>query len=136
MQSSTWSQYKHHNTVKFLVACTPNRATCFVSPVYVGSLSDVELTKICGFLDALKDKPGVSIMTDKGFTIRDLLHKINVDLNIPAFLKEKQFSANVDKSRKIASVRIHVERAIGRIKIFQILKGMIPISIFLCVLYY
>ena len=32
MQSSTWSQYKHHNTVKFLVACTPNgamfRITC------------------------------------------------------------------------------------------------------------
>ena len=24
MQSSTWSQYKHHNTVKFLVACTPD----------------------------------------------------------------------------------------------------------------
>ena len=24
MQSSTWSQYKHHNTTKFLVACTPN----------------------------------------------------------------------------------------------------------------
>jgi len=26
LQSSTWSQYKHHNTVKFLVACTPNGA--------------------------------------------------------------------------------------------------------------
>jgi len=26
MQSSTWSQYKHHNTAKFLVACTPNRS--------------------------------------------------------------------------------------------------------------
>ena len=53
MQSSTWSQYKHHNTVTFLVACTLNRAICFVSPVYVGSISDAELTKICGFLDAL-----------------------------------------------------------------------------------
>ena len=129
MQSSTWSQYKHHNTVKFLVACTPNGAICFVSPVYVGSISDVELTRVSGFLDAMKDKPGVSIMADKGFTIRDLLQKINVNLNIPAFLKEKQFSSeDVSKVRKIASVRIHVERAIGRIKIFQILKGMIPIS--------
>lgn len=33
MQSSTWSQYKHHNTVKFLVACTPNATS---SPVFVG----------------------------------------------------------------------------------------------------
>ena len=129
MQTSTWSQYKHHNTVKFLVACTPNGAICFVSPVYVGSISDVELTRVFVFLDAMKDKPGVSIMADKGFTIRDLLQKINVNLNIPAFLKEKQFSAeDVSKVRKIASVRIHVERAIGRIKTFQILKGMIPIS--------
>ena len=129
MQSSTWSQYKHHNTVKFLVACTPNGAICFISPVYVGSISDVELTRVCGFLDVLKDKPGVSIMADKGFTIRDLLQKINVNLNIPAFLNEKQFAAeDVDKGRKIASVRIHVERAIGRIKTFQILKGTIPIS--------
>ena len=31
MQSSTWSQYKHHNTVKFLVACRPNGATVYVS---------------------------------------------------------------------------------------------------------
>ena len=53
MQSSTWSSYKHHNTVKFLVACTPNRAICFVSPVYVGSILDVELTRVSGFLDAL-----------------------------------------------------------------------------------
>jgi len=76
MQSSTWSQYKHHNTVKFFIACIPNGAICFVSPVYVGSICDVELTKICGFLD-------------------------------------------VTKSRKIASVRIHVEHTIGRKKVFK-----------------
>ena len=129
MQSSMWSQYKHHNTVKFLVACTPNGSICFVSPVYVGSISDVELTQVGGFLDAIKDKVGISVMADKGFTIRDMLKKINVDLNIPAFLNEKQFSVqDISKGRKIASLRIHVERAIGRIKNYQILKGMIPIS--------
>ena len=37
MQSSTWSNYKHHNTAKFLVACTPNGAVSFISPLYVGS---------------------------------------------------------------------------------------------------
>ena len=104
-------------------------AICFVSPVYVGSISDVELTRVCGFLTALKDKQGVSIMADKGFTIRDMLKEIGIDLNIPAFLNEKQLSCNdVEKGSKIASLRIHVERAIGRIKTFQILKGTIPIS--------
>ena len=51
MQPSTWSQYKHHNTVKVLVACTPNGAISYVSLVYVGSISDVELTRQCGFLE-------------------------------------------------------------------------------------
>ena len=31
MQSSTWSNYKHHNTAKFLIGCTPNGAVSFVS---------------------------------------------------------------------------------------------------------
>lgn len=45
-QSSTWSNYKHNNTAKFIVACTPNGAISFVSPLYVGSISDVELTRV------------------------------------------------------------------------------------------
>ena len=59
-----------------VVACTPNEAYCFVSPLYVGSISDVELTRVSSFMDVLKDKPGVSIMADKGFTIRDICDRI------------------------------------------------------------
>ena len=77
MQSSTWSAYKHHNTVKFLVACTTNGAISYISPVYVESLPDAELTCECGFLSALKDKPGISIMSDRGFTIKDMLKEMN-----------------------------------------------------------
>jgi len=130
MQSSTWSQYKHHNTFKFLVACTPNGVIFFVSPLYVGSISDVELTKCCGLLDVLQDKPGVAIMADRGFTIKDILKEINVELNIPPFLLDKQqlTAAEVEEGRKIAAVRIHVERAIGRIKQFAILKETLPLS--------
>ena len=130
LQSSTWSEYKQHNTVKFLVACTPNGAILYISPVYAGAISDVELTRKSGFLEILQDKPGVSIMADKGFTIKDLLADLNVQLNIPPFLDSKKQLPlqDVQAGRRIASLRIHVERAIGRIKTYSILKGTIPLT--------
>lgn len=111
LQSSTWSQYKHHNTVKFLIACTPNGAICYISPVFVGSISDVELTQKSGFLNKLQDKPGISIMADRGFTIKDMLKELGINLNIPPFLdgKKQLSSGDVETGRKIASLRIHVE---------------------------
>ena len=131
MQSSTWSQYKHHNTAKFLVACTPNGAISYISPLFVGSILDVELTRVSGFLTKLEDKPGISIMADRGFVIKDLLDGLGVSLNIPPFLEGRtQLSAGeVREGRKIASLRIHVERAIGRIKNFSILSETLPISL-------
>ena len=68
-QSSTWSNYKQHNTAKFLIGCTPNGVISYVSPLYVGSISDVELTRVSGYLDTLNDKEGSSVMADRGFTI-------------------------------------------------------------------
>lgn len=130
LQSSTWSSYKHHNTAKFLIACTPNGCICFISPLYVGSISDVELTRVSGFLQELEGKDGISVMADRGFTIKDQLKKINVELNIPPFLDGRQQlpADEVKRGRQIASLRIHVERAIGRIKQFAILQGNFPLS--------
>ena len=130
MQSSTWSNYKHHNTAKFLVGCTPNGAVCFVSPLYVGSISDVELTRVSGFVEKLQGKSGVSVMADRGFTIKDQLDVVGATLNLPPFMEgRKQLSADdVLRGRQIASVRIHVERVIGRIKNYTILKNTLPIT--------
>jgi len=61
-------------------------------------------------------------MADKGFDIAyDVLLR-GAKLN-PRFLKDqKQLSKkNVILTRQIASLRIHVERAIGRIKQYRIL---------------
>ena len=82
-------------------------------------------------LNCIEDKPGISIMADRGFTIKDMLDNIGVKLNIPPFMEgRKQLPASeVREGRKITSVRIHVERAIGRIKSFQILKHTIPITL-------
>ena len=130
MQSFTWSSYKHNNTAKFLIACTPNGAISYVSPLYVGSISDVQLTKVSGFLEKIEGKNGISIMADRGFTIQKELSPFNVSLNIPPFMEGRdQLPADeVQKGRQIASLRIHIECVIGHIKNFSILTGTLPLS--------
>ena len=98
--------------------------------VFVGSISDIELTRESGFLTTLQDKPGISIMADRGFTIKDMLKDIGIELNIPPFMEGRsQLPAKeVQEGRRIASVCINAERAIGRMKNFAILQGTFPIS--------
>ena len=54
-------------------------------------------------------------MVDKGFDIAYDVLLCGVNLNIPPFLKDHQqlSKRNVIITRHIASLRIHVERAIG-----------------------
>ena len=61
-------------------------------------------------------------MADRGFDIEDDMPE-GVTLNIPAFMDKKEQLDKEDEimTRKIASVRVHVERAISRIKNFRIL---------------
>lgn len=65
-----------------------------------------------------------SIMADQGFTIEKELEPLNVRLNIPSFLmgRSQLTEDEVKESQSIASVRIHVERAITRIKKFKVLN--------------
>ena len=52
-----------------------------------------------------------------------------VSLNIPRFLRNKDhFALEEEKKTRIASIRIHVERAIARIKNFRILKTIFSIT--------
>ena len=110
VQSSSWSNYKHHNTAKVLIGCTPNGAVSFVSSLFFGSISDIELTRASGYLETLDDKVGVSVMADRGFTIKEMLAVKGVDLNIPPFMDgRKQLTVEeVAQGRRIAAVRIHI----------------------------
>ena len=67
-------------------------------------------------------------MADRGFEIQDLLVSKKASLNIPPFMryKDQLDPDEEDETRQIASVRIHVERAIERIKNFNILRQIIP----------
>ena len=84
-QKATWSDYKHHNTVKLLVGITPSGAFSFISKLWSGSTSDRRVTQESGLIDLLEE--GDQVMADRGFTIRDLLTKKGVKLNMPPFTK-------------------------------------------------
>ncbi|XP_065905880.1 uncharacterized protein [Dysidea avara] len=117
-QCSTFSAYKNNNTVKVLIGITPSGVISFVSKCYEGSISDRKLVEVSGLLEKLE--PGDQIMADKGFQIQDLLAPLGVQLTIPPFLASKAQMATSDVivTKKIANLRVHVERAIGRVKEF------------------
>ena len=129
LQSQMYSNYKSATTLKGLIGITPNGAICFVSSLYTGSISDKELTKESGILDLLE--PNTSVMADKGFNVNDLLTKRQVSLNIPPYLSHNaQLSPQqVKETQKIARVRIHVERAIRRVKEFHIFDSPVPLAL-------
>lgn len=126
-QRKTWSSYKQHNTFKALVAISPTGYISFVSRLWSGNVSDRKITMECGFLDLVERED--DIMADRGFVIRDALALRGATLNIPPFTHGRKLnSAAVTKTRRIARARIHVERAIGRLKCYRILDGIIPLS--------
>ena len=115
-QSVTYSSYKHHNTAKALIGISPSGAVSFVPDLYAGRSSDKQITNDCGILDLLEK--GDSVMADKGFEIADDLPQGVILLTFLHFLEGKYHLSIEEETetRRIASVRIHVERAIARIK--------------------
>ena len=68
-ERASWSEYKHHNTVKFLVCVVLNSSVIYVSEGYTGQISDKALAKDSGFLDEIP--PFCLIMAHKGFNLLD-----------------------------------------------------------------
>ncbi len=121
VQASTWSNYKNRNTLKLLVGISPNGVITFLSSLYGGRISDKEITKRSGLLSLLQ--PGDSIMADRGFDIGSILPE-GTNVNIPPFLggREQLEHSELVETRRIASVWIHVERALERIKNYNITR--------------
>ena len=126
-RAQTFSNYKHHNTIKILIGITPQGTVCFVSEAWGGRTSDKYLTENCGFLENLL--PGDMVMADRGFTICESVGLKQAKLVIPAFTKGKSQldPVDVERTRGIANVRIHVERIIGLLRRkYTILEGTLP----------
>ena len=75
--------------------------------------------------------PGDIIMADRGFNIADDVAFYHAKLVIPDFTKGRKqlHPLEVENTRKIASVRIHVERVIGLVvRKFRVFDGEIPLE--------
>lgn len=126
--SKCYSSYKSTHTWKGLVGIAPHGALTFVSSLYTGCMSDVEITKLSGLLNLLDQ--GDSIMADKGFVLNKVLEGTGISINTPPFLMSQgQFTLQeVEETQAIAKLRIHIERHIRRVKEFHIFDGVIPLS--------
>ncbi|KAJ8281095.1 hypothetical protein GJAV_G00063440 [Gymnothorax javanicus] len=128
-RGESYSHYYGQNTIKFLVAIALCDLIMFISPAYGGRCSDKFITANSGFLEYLR--PGDEVMADRGFVIQDLLLERRVKLVLPAFTKRGMQLSEEDttNTRRIANVRVHVERVIRRLKNFRIISQMVPISL-------
>ena len=132
-RAQTYSSYKSHNTVKVLIGITPQGSISFISKAWGGRTSDKYLTEHCKILDKLL--PGDLVLADRGFTIHEGIIFKRAELAIPAFTKGKDQldPVDVEKTRGIANVRIHVERVIGLLRRkYTILSGILPITFLIC----
>ena len=119
-----YSHYKSRYTMKFLVACAPTGEISFVSRMFGGRTTDTEITIKSGFINMVES--GDDILGDKGFPEIDTSISQHGGLLImPPFKRSgKGFQFTVKQTEdayKIARVRIHVERCISRMKVFEIL---------------
>ena len=102
--------------MKYLIAVNPNGAVCFVSDLFEGSISDVDIFEQCGILQHVNLKD--SFLVDKEFTVLHLLLPKQATIFIRPFLgkREKFTKEEVMLAKRIGKARIHVERLNERLK--------------------
>lgn len=116
---NTYPFYKKNNTVKYLIAITPAGLVFFLSKGYGGRASDKAIFQQSGLIHELIPISD-SIMVDKGF-LDDICDQNFISLIRPPLKKAKMQLSKDDaqKTHKIASARVHVERVIQRLKYYQ-----------------
>ena len=119
--AQTFSSFNHHNTIKVLIGITPQGTISYVE-AWGGRTSDKFLTENCGISSRLV--PRDMVMADRGFTTHESV----------AFKRQHQLDpVDVEATRGIACIRIHVERVIGLLHgKYTILQGTLPNDFLIC----
>ncbi|EDV22882.1 uncharacterized protein TRIADDRAFT_58550 [Trichoplax adhaerens] len=130
-RAKTWSPYKMHNTIKYLIGVTPQGTISFISQGWGGRVSDKHITENCGILDQLS--PGDIILADRRFNIAESVSSKGALLITPNSAKgNNQLPAfDIERARKIAHITIQVERIIDFIRLkYKILQSTLKLSTF------
>ena len=106
LQSLTWSDYKKHNTAKYLIGIAPNGMISFLSVGWGGRTSDNRIVNESGFLDLID--PGNVILAGRVFTINSelLMHHAKLEMPPPCSGWEQQTAEDATKTKKVANARI------------------------------
>lgn len=129
-RAQTYSQYKSHNTVKYLLGVSPQGAIIFVSKGWEGRTSDKFPTENCGPLNFLT--PGNQVLADRGFPVAESVGLRGCSLHILYFTRGKKQLApeSVERTHTLASAIIYIERVTGLVKQkYTILQSIISISL-------
>lgn len=105
----------------------PSGLITYISKAFGGRASDKQIVLKTKILDMIQ--PNEAVMVDKGFLLEKECLQRKIQFIQPPFFssKKKQFSrSEATDTASIAAARVHVERAIQRLKLFKILKGPIP----------
>ncbi|KAL3884086.1 hypothetical protein ACJMK2_030308 [Sinanodonta woodiana] len=101
----------------------------YISETWGGRASDKQICVESGFLNLLD--PYDLVMANRGFAIKEelLLRRARLAITPGARGKEKMSSRDVKLTQQVANLRIHVEEAINRLKMFKMLKETSPITL-------
>ena len=125
-QNNLYSQYKGGHTAKYFIGAAPHGFISYLSKGAGGRTGDPQITNKSGFLNQEFSAEDV-VLADKGFG--KVVVNEGIVLIPPKKKSGEQFSPeDLALTQKIASKRIHIERVIGRLRVFRILTNRVPLS--------
>ena len=118
-QAATYSQYKHRNTVKYLVGAAPQGYIMFISPGYGGRVQDKDIVESFGFLSVAPKN--CSVLADRGFKC---MGNRGIYFIVPPSKPRGRIIslAEITMTKQVASLRVHIERVIKRLRDFRLLQ--------------
>ena len=129
-QRQCYSEYAGSHTAKVLLGISAETGEfCFVSEAFPGNVSDPQIVELSNVVDFLNE--GDAALADRGFDKASLLFIREKKLVIsPPTRYKSQSRLTYDESYAttvIARLRIHIERAIKRLRAFGYLRRRVEI---------